>query len=294
MWGMIVGAALAVVGAVAGAISTSKSRKEQIKQLKEYRAELERRRDAAIEELTLDYDIAKTEATKSADTSDRHSTLNERIVSDDVNNQIYALALAQQQEGLAWNNEAISAGQSEGSSLAALSASGTRSSSMQEAVEMQAAQNAAQIQAGEDSQRASDQYSLVSLLNNTQNNVFNLQTDRTTAYDLRQSYEEGGSNYEKFSLNKKNINESYAYDIDSVNDQIDSLKNTSFWDTVSSFFGGASSGWSIGSSLGDAASQASKSISYVTAMKEQGVSTWNALKSADYNTVNSWYSSQFK
>lgn len=231
MWGSLITAG--VMG-IASAINGAQTRKAQ-------RKELAAERDRNLALLDLQFNIARDEANKSADKSDWKSTMNEGYIAANANNQLDQLSASMEQQGLQFNNEAIAAGAQKGNSLARSAASGTRNSSMNTAIDLESAVNAAQLQAEENAAAASNRYNLNNILSQYNNDVFKLQSDRTDAYDLRHSYDIGGNNWNLYAMNRANTEAGY-------DNQIKKLK-TNAMSILSDFGGGASSGYSMGQSI---------------------------------------------
>lgn len=173
-----------------------------------------------IEKATQDYEAAKAErklsfqnaaaaANKQADKSDREATLSEKNVSSQFNNEINSLILSQAAAGTAYNNQAVQNGQTKGNALSTQAASGTRSSSMNTAIDLEAATNAAQLQQAQDQQRQNEALQLNSLITAAAANTFNIGEARRDALDLRGQYVEGGSKYNEYVLQNKNAKNSY-------------------------------------------------------------------------------------
>lgn len=269
----------------ANAINGYNTRKEQRKRLRE-------KRDNLLAQMDLTYEQKKEEANKNADASDRRSDFNEDFIADNANSQFDMLAASQEQEGLAFNMEAMQAGSQRGSGLAQLAASGTRNSSVAKAIDLESAVNAAQLQAKEDYSRASADYNINNILKSFNNDVFTLQENRTNAKDLRNSYKDGGYNQQLYALNRDQLERDY-------NNQIDDLED-SFWTTLTEFFSGAQQGYSIGSGIENFTQD------YVTKVnKSDGTFSFNNLSSkngqfklADFSGVklnsNDWYSGLYK
>lgn len=225
--------AAGVMGA-ANAINGVQSRKKQ-------RARLREQRDRDLALMDLQYTQVMQEANKNADKQDWRSTMNEGFAASKANNQLAMLDANMEAEGLEFNAEAMGAGIQKGNSLVQAAASGTRNSSMDTAIDLESAVNAAQLQAKENAAYASDNYNINSILNQFNSDVFNIQNDRTDAYDLRHSYDVGGSNWNIYAMKRHDAKKKY-------DNQIDDLK-TNFWSVLSDFGSGASQGFSMGSSI---------------------------------------------
>ena len=162
----------------------------------------ETERDNKLALMDLEYEEAKRQAIQNADRSDTLSTNNERVISDETNNAIEALTLQQLADAYSFNYAAEQNAAQEGNMLSGMAASGTRTSSMNTAVDLQSAQNAQQLQLAEDQSRHAQDQNLFSILNAYGQNAFQIQNNRTDAYNLRHSYDEGGYNQKAFKLQR--------------------------------------------------------------------------------------------
>lgn len=264
----------------ASAINGASTRKKMRQQLREDR-------DRQLELMDLDFEHNKEEANKNADASDRRSDFNEGYIAENANSQFDMLAASQEQEGLEFNMEAMQAGSQRGSGLAQLAASGTRGSSVADAIDLESAVNAAQLQAKEDYSRASTDYNINNILRSFNNDVFTLQENRTNAMDLRNSFKDGGFNQRKYALNRKGLEKQY-------NRQIDDLKD-SWSNTLSEFFGGAQQGYSLGSGIEQFATDFKTTInkdsgtfSFSNLSNNNGQFRINDFSKVKLNT-NDWY-----
>lgn len=231
MYGAIIAAGVMGTASAFSGISSRRAQRERLAD----------QRDRNLALLDLQFNVAKDEANKNADRQDWRSTMNEGYIAANANNQLDQLSAGMEQQGLQFNAEAMAAGTQRGNSLAQAAASGTRNSSMNTAIDLESAVNAAQLQARENSAAAADRYNLNNILNQYSNDVFKLQNDRTDAYDLRHSYDVGGNNWNLYNLNRKNTEASY-------DEAIDDLKSN-FWSVLKDFAGGAGQGYSMGSSM---------------------------------------------
>lgn len=276
----MIGLAIAAgIGASINATTFLIGQGEKDKQYTAYKRQLQAEKAAKLQEMDAIFDINQKDAFKNADRSDAETTLNEGLVALDFNNQLGQLGLQQEAEAFSWNRELQAIGAQKGEGLAAMAQSGTRTSSASDAVDMQAAQNAAQLQLEEDTQRRSDTYAIGSLLNGLQNNIFNLQSNRTDALDLRTSWSEGGDQFNLFQLQRKNTADAYDRSIEAVQDAIDDTRNIgkNIWGTISAGFGGAMQGMDtyakVSSYLSNAGSYSGGNSS---AKQKQLAFSWNS------------------
>lgn len=249
---------------------------------------------ADINTINLEYDTAKETANKNADTEDTRSTLYESIYGDSMNSVVNQLSQQQKAETESFNNSAMQIGASEGDALSTLASSGTRAgSSVSQAVDMKVDNAQQSLQTSENNQRSQDKYSLEQSLNSLAGNLNTLQEARTDASDLRGSYEEGGSQYKLYQNTLSNTDLKYNQAIDSINDQLDDMNNPwkNILNTVTSMFGGASSGLQMGAAVSGYVNDsmglesAGKSASNIEFLGSQG----NAFDSFLQNNSNSLY-----
>lgn len=257
--GSIIGGGVLGVGNLLGSLFSDKN---AVNELEDAEAEVKRKRDATLKMLDLQFDVAKKQANKSALRSDEASDINERAIANDANGQIRGLSLQQISDTMGWNSQAMSADQSRGDALSSIASSGTRSSSMQQAVEQQASLNSAQLQQQQDATRAGQSLSLAQVFNNLSQNKANIQADRTDAFDLRQSYKSAitdslgrnlgrGDQYALYAENRNDVANQYNAQIKKIEKEMD--KHTgfnSFLNGVKAFFGGAVQGAGQGAAMG--------------------------------------------
>lgn len=238
---------LAGIGALVGIVSHDKKYKQAQAQADDQIAEYERQREQKLETLDLQFDIAAEEANKKADRSDDQMNLAELFTAENFNNQFDALRLGQEADALGWNVQAMQNASQEGNELSNMAASGARSSSMETAVDLEASVNAQTLQLQEDQQRAQEQIGLSNLFGNLAENTANIQNTRTDAMDLRNSYLEGGNQWKLYQNNRNNLNADYDAAIKSINKDKKRAKDNYFSGMLSSMFGGATTGYKVGS-----------------------------------------------
>ena len=201
------------------------------------------------------------QAEKEADLTDQSLNVAEQGLANDFNTAIDNMYLSQGSDAMNWNAQAMQAGSSEGAAYASLGASGVRAgSSLSDAVAMESATNAAQLQFSQDAKRRSARNNLGSLLNNLSGNKIGIQQNRigadiqrdNAAY-LRQSYEEGGHNFNLYANNLMQLQNRWAYN----NAQLDQQENehsgwNSFLNFAISLHGGAAKGFNTGYNVGTA------------------------------------------
>lgn len=191
---------------------------KQLKKEKELRlAEAKERFDQAKEEANRNADQADLQA----DMADKSSDITEEGLSNDFNAAIDNMYLGQMQDTMEWNNASMQMGSSQGASYAGLAASGVRAgSSLSDAVLMESATNEAQLQFAQDAKRRRDNNNLASVLNGLAGQKYNIYQNRVGADQtradalyLRNSYEEGGHNWNLYQNNKDQLDLKYDYEI---------------------------------------------------------------------------------
>jgi len=220
---------------------------------RQWNREAQRAIDAAGEEKTrqlnyLDesFELSKKKAGREADRQDLQTTVSESLAAGSLATQMESLSLNQVAFGENLNAAEMNAGASYGSDLASLAASGTRSGtgSMAEAVDMQAAVNAAQLESQKESGRKGSELDLSGVLNNLSSTNFGLQQSRDDAAQLRADYEEGGLAYKDYQLQRKKTEEGYDAEIKQMRlqkEDYNSFSNVNArW--FSSLFHGATTG----------------------------------------------------
>ena len=175
------------------------------------------------------FDMAKDEANRNADQADlqadmtdKSADITESALSDDFNAAIDNMYLGQAQDTWQWNSASMQMGANRGNALAGLAASGVRAgSSLSDAVLMESATNEAQLQFAQDAKRRSDNNNLASVLNNLAGQSHNIYQNRVgaditrdNAMYLRNSYLEGGHNWNLYENNKAQIDLRYDNEID--------------------------------------------------------------------------------
>ena len=201
------------------------------------------------------------QAEKEADLTDQSLDVTEQGLSFDFNAAIDNMYLNQEADTMSWNAQAMQAGSSEGAAYASLGASGVRAgSSLSDAVAMESATNAAQLQFSQDAKRRSDNNNLGSVLNNLAGNKIGIQQNRigadvqrdNAAY-LRNSFNEGGHNWNLYANNLMQLQNRWAYN----NAQLDQQEKehsgwNSFINSMIALHGGAAKGFQTGYQIGGA------------------------------------------
>ena len=266
---LIAGIIVAAAGATAGLWGALKDDKEARESLQGRLNRNEAEYQQAKEKAELEFKQAKEEAARNAaqmelqaDLTDKSLNQTEKTISTDFNATIDQLYLSQEEDAYNWNTQAMQAGSAEGASYAALGASGVRAgSSMSDAIMMESATNASQLQFAQDSKRRSDSNSLASVLSNLagsrvdiQQNRIGADVTRGNAAYLRNSFEEGGSQYNLYQNRLDTLQTQRDFNAEELNKE---WKKHSGWNSFANAFiafntmgaKGFSTGYNVGSSF---------------------------------------------
>lgn len=243
---------VAGLGAGLGLLSNifGNSKKKKAAEEAKRRAEEQKKRD--LELMDLQFDIAEKEANKNADIQDAQTDMGENTASESANNALDLLRLGQEQDVFNWNLQAAGNDRAEGEALSAMAASGVRSgSSAGEAVDLESAVNAFQLQLEQDAAREQGDIQAAGILNDLAATRFNLQLGRNAANDLRDSFAVGGDQYNLYQKQRANREAGYNAQIEAYQSEIDTLNDPwyNLFSGMSSMFGGAVEGYSTGLSL---------------------------------------------
>lgn len=118
-----------------------------------------------------------------------------------------------------FNQANMQKGRSEGEALSSMASSGTRGSSMSQALELDSANNAMQLQLAQDKSRneLGSQYQST-LLASAQNN-FRIQQTRDANNWTRNSYLEGGSNYNLYQNALGDLLNDYNFNVNQITEK---------------------------------------------------------------------------
>lgn len=270
----LVAGIVALIGALAGGIGAGSDADKARKAAEDQKKYLEDQYDLQKTEAKLEYEKAQQEANRSAekanlqaDLTDQAQDITERTLSNDINTAIDNLYLSGASDTYEWNQQAMASGASEGASYAQLASSGVRAgSSLSNAVEMQSATNAALLQFSQDAKRRSDNNNLASVLNQLAGNEFNIMENRIgadqtrkDALDLVNSYLEGGSNYNIYQNNLKQMENTFNYNKGQLNETINQNKGwNKFWKVATGALTMGASGLQTGYNVYDTWNKAKK------------------------------------
>lgn len=241
---------LAILGGAAMGITSQEMADE------DYNAEgqvtleqIEEEKTRQLNYLDESFGLSKEKAGREADRQDLQTTVSESLASGSLATQMETLSLNQVAFGENLNAAEMNAGASYGSDLASLAASGTRSGtgSMADAVDMQAAVNAAQIESQKESGRKGAELDLSGVLNNLASTNFGLRQSRDDAAQLRADYEEGGLAYRDYMLARKKTEEGYDAESARIQGQLDRYNDNEHRTLrlLGSMFRGATTGASL-------------------------------------------------
>ena len=260
--GLIVAGGIALVAGATGiwgSLEDDKRARDEAAREKEYVEEMyEINSERAAEEFAAAKEQAErnaAQAEKQADLTDRSLDVTEQGLSNDFNAAIDQLYLSQTSDTYSWNNDAMQAGSSEGAAYANLAGSGVRAgSSLSDAVLMESATNAAQLQFSQDAKRRSDDNNLAGVLNNLAGNRWNIQQSRIgadymrdDARYLRNSYQEGGHNWNLYQNQLKSLETTADYNITRANYEYEQHSGwNSFANSMMAFTSMSSKGFQTG------------------------------------------------
>lgn len=226
------------VNGIMNTIDAFEGKEQDNAQIDAYTEEIKRREAEKTDKLSLmdlEFTDKKETAEKNAARSDAQSDMNELQSEEDANRNINNLGLQQIADAYTWNMASQQIGSQKGDALSQAAASGARTSSMTGAIDMADQQAKGQLQLQEDLARADYDNTLYSTLGALAQNRFQIQANRTDAYDLRRSFQEGGSNYNIYQKQRKMQEDAYDWNIkdltDAKNDLSDNL-NTNFWKRI--------------------------------------------------------------
>lgn len=262
-----IGATLGLIGGFIGGRSYKNEYDDYMDESQEKLDDLEEKRNEQLALMDLTFETEQEKAFKEADRSDRISTQNEGFVSQDFNGEFDLLKLSMDEEAYGFNQAAVNAGQSKGNALSMAAASGTRNSSMNDAIEMEAANNAMMLQMQEDKTRTADMFNANSLIQRLMQNKTGIQNDRWMANDVREEWKsgtaqydddgniigmntDGGSKYNIYAMQRNNASNDYQRAMDEITRERERAENNKTLGWWNAFLGGANSGFNAGTNAG--------------------------------------------
>lgn len=203
-------------------------------------------RELALSQLQFETD--QKNAYKKADQADKATTLAEAMFGRNASIALNNIGMNQEAKTLQYNQQAIQSGAGEGSAYNAIGASGTRNSSAKQAIAMQASFSDKQQQLQQDLDRKQDSLTLASAMNNFMEGANNLQTRRTEANDLRDSFSEGGDVYNLYQKKREN----FIADVGAETSKLEDAQKWTWNDTVNLLtagLAGAKTGYDVGTNI---------------------------------------------
>ena len=232
MTSLIVAGAIALAAGVGGAIAQNqknKDAKKQAEQQKEYNQKMyelnKERAETEFKAAKQEADRQHDEMLQQASLAEQQVNITEKTLSSDFNAAIDNLYFAQEGDAQSWNLQALQNASSEGTAYANIAASGVRAgSSLSDAVQLESAINEGQLQFSQDSKRNSINNSFVNVLNELAGHKANITSDRaailrqrTNAAQLSASYLEGGTNYNLYQNQLKQLETTSNYNNTALN-----------------------------------------------------------------------------
>ncbi len=266
--GIIVAAVAGTAAAIGSAIDDKRAREQAARQKQFIEDQYRLNKEEADEKFKAAKEQAERNAKQAelqADLTDKSLDVSEQGLSNDFNTAIDQLYLGQQADTLNWNAQAMQAGSAEGASYAGIAGSGVRAgSSLSDAVLMESATNAEQLQFSQDAKRRSDNNNLASVLNNIAGNRWNIQqnrigadTMRSDASYLRNSYLEGGHNWNLYQNQLQGLETTKNYQTDLLNKEYEQHSGwNSFWNNMIALHTGAAKGFQTGYNVANTAYKA--------------------------------------
>ena len=174
-----------------------------------------------IDYLELQYNIQKDEDLKTANRQDAQTTRDEATASLQANQALGELGAQQRADAMALNNQRMSNDAQTGAALSSMAASGARTSSMGDAVDMNAQVNQDAYNLTKEQQRMLQSYQLNSTLLGISNANAGIQDARNAANDIRGRYEKDGSAYRLLRAQSNNRFQDYSRSMAALNRQDD-------------------------------------------------------------------------
>lgn len=227
------------------AIGSGENTKNAIEKAEEQKKRVEEEKRLKTEQLELDFEIAKKQANKNADSQDAYSTMSETSLNRQLNYELDKLSDKQELDTFNYNNILKQNDAAYGQQLEMLGTSNTRNSTVADLVEMENANNSQLLQLQQDSERKDADYSIQNAINFIKENTFNLQQNRNNANDLRASFEVGGDQYREKQQSQEMIDFHYDNMLEDIKNQKESLEKNKFWNGLKAFFGGTTEGFNF-------------------------------------------------
>ena len=227
-----------------------------------------------------DYNDAKTQLTNSFNTEKQEVnnsvTQAEEDLNADAKNNFDSLFNGMYSQAFEYNENAMSAGQNTGNELSAMAASGARSSSMAQAVDLESSVNSEALQLQQDQTRANNAYQVNSLLNSINSNKASMQNSRRSYEGPSESLESylnnnpitlgdmisgnvqnkinaytstGGTAWQKYNNSLNQLNTQYQNSLDDLDYEYKKYTSTSNSRFFSGWLGATSNNFSFTNSI---------------------------------------------
>lgn len=242
---LLISLAVGTVKGTVDAIGAGQDTKNAIEEANKQKKRVENEKLLKTNALELDFDIAKKQANKNADTQDAYSTMSETSLNNQINYELDKLSDKQQLDTFNYNNILKQNDANYGQNLDLLASSNVRNSSLENVIKMENANNSQLLQLQQDSERKDTDYSIQNAINFIKENTFNLQQNRNNANDLRASFEVGGDQYRQKQKSQEMIDFHYDNVLEDIKNQKESLEKNKFWNGLKSFFGGTTEGFNF-------------------------------------------------
>lgn len=242
---LLISIAVGLTKGTIDAIGSGQDTNNAIEKAEEQKKRVEEEKRLKTEQLELDYEIAKKQANKNADSQDAYSTMSETSLNRQLNYELDKLSDKQQLDTFNYNNILKQNDAAYGQQLEMLGTSNTRNSTVADLVEMENANNSQLLQLQQDSERKDADYSIQNAINFIKENTFNLQQNRNNANDLRASFEIGGDQYREKEQSQKEIDFHYGNLLEDIQDEKERLEKNKFWNGLKAFFGGTTEGFNF-------------------------------------------------
>lgn len=242
---LLISIAVGLTKGTIDAIGSGQDTNNAIEKAEEQKKRVEEEKRLKTEQLELDYEIAKKQANKNADSQDAYSTMSETSLNRQLNYELDKLSDKQQLDTFNYNNILKQNDAAYGQQLEMLGTSNTRNSTVADLVEMENANNSQLLQLQQDSERKDTDYSIQNAINFIKENTFNLQQNRNNANDLRASFEIGGDQYRQKEQSQREIDFHYGNLLEDIQDEKERLEKNKFWNGLKAFFGGTTEGFNF-------------------------------------------------
>ena len=182
--GAIIGAAVGLtVGTVSGIVNIFNTQSE----IRDAKRQLRNETALALWQQEEAFKLAKKEAYENARKADEQTTFQEQNLSGVYSDKIEQLGLAELMQTYSENSTLMNNEQQKADALSTTAASGTRTSSVQDSIDLQSAINNDMLQVEKETNKKNNDVQVADILNSLANTNFGLQTQRTNAEDFWQN-----------------------------------------------------------------------------------------------------------